>query len=105
MIVERKARTFIESWAQRRSPAFVRRGALLGLFVFAVSIRLWNLGERNFWIDELSALAYAAQPADHLLGVLAHDPNMVLYYLMLAGWVQVVGVGASEALLRLPSAL
>jgi uncharacterized membrane protein len=80
-----------------------QRLALLTLSLFALGARLWGLGERSFWLDELISLGSAALNLPDFLFALGVEANMTLYYWMLFFWLRVVGVGASEALIRLPS--
>jgi mannosyltransferase len=56
-------------------------------------------------LDELSTLAFAAADLGTLRQALAVDANMTMYYWGMFLWVRLVGVGADEALLRLPSAV
>jgi mannosyltransferase len=80
-----------------------QRLALLTLSLFALGARLWGLGERSFWLDELISLGSAALNLPDFLFALGVEANMTLYYWMLFFWLRVVGAGASEALIRLPS--
>ncbi|MHB0998962.1 MAG: glycosyltransferase family 39 protein [Armatimonadota bacterium] len=64
--------------------------------IFALILRLYNLGQESLWIDEGFSLRDSANL--HLLG-----ETRPLYFLLLKGWM---GLGAhSEFMMRLPSAL
>ena len=56
-------------------------------------------------IDELITVGYAQLDGAAFVRMLSIDPNMTLYYLVMFVWVRLVGIGADEALLRLPSVL
>jgi mannosyltransferase len=78
---------------------------LAALFAVAVVPRLWGLGRRSLSLDELTALGIAALDFLEVRHALTAEPNMSLYYWLLFAWLKVVGVGANETLIRLPSAL
>jgi mannosyltransferase len=78
---------------------------LVGICLLALVLRLWGIGQRSLWLDELSALAATAIELQDFLVALSVDANMTLYYWLLFVWLQIVGVGSEEALLRLPSAV
>lgn len=71
---------------------------LLGL-----GLRLWGLGQRSLWMDELTSLGISAQRLPNFLVALSVEANMTLYYWVLFAWLHLVGTGADEALIRLPS--
>lgn len=80
--------------------------ALLGLVVIlGLGLRLWDIGERSFWLDELSAVGTSALELPALLQALTVEANMTLYYWALFVWLRVVGFGADEGTIRLLSAL
>jgi len=77
--------------------------ACAGVIVMgALLLRLYRIGEQELWLDETFSFYMATWP--HEVGKLLTRTNSPpLYYLLLRGWVAVAG--ASEAALRLPSAL
>ena len=78
---------------------------LILLYALAFGRRWWDLNRRPLWIDELITVGYAQLDGAAFVRMLSIDPNMTLYYLVMFVWVRLVGVGADEALLRLPSVL
>lgn len=75
---------------------------VLVLFVLALSIRVVAIGEKSLWLDEASSVVIAQADLVTILQpdrVQVHPPG---YYVLLK-WV--LGVGESEAIVRLPSAL
>src|SRR5688572_27205092 len=81
------------------------RLVLAALFVFALGIRCWNLGQRSFWLDELTFVSVAALDLADFLRALTLEANGSLYLWALFGWLRAVGFSADEALIRLLSAL
>ena len=80
--------------------------ALGTVLALATMLRLHELGARSLWVDELVSVGLATQDLGTILFVLyGEEANMTLYYLVMRGWVLLVGGGASEAWMRLPSAL
>ena len=72
------------------------------IVVGALLLRLYRIGEQELWLDETFSFYMATWP--HEVGrLLTRTNSPPLYYLLLRGWVAVAG--ASEAALRLPSAL
>ena len=80
------------------------RGALairlwLALIVaLATALRLFRLGTKSFWLDEATS-AVLAQVNRHVFvsAIIHRQANMVLYYLLLRGWVW---LGSSEFVIR-----
>lgn len=81
----------------------LRREPLLlaALYLVGLPPRLWDLGARSFWLDELSAVGTSALDFDGLRQALTVEANMTLYYWALFGWLRLVGFGAGEWLIRL----
>src|SRR5690348_4311231 len=85
---------------QRSTPVVV---LLILLTAAAASLRLHQLGGHGLWLDEACSVLYAHLPAGKFWRLVwKQEGNMVLYYVLLRGWVH---VGDTEFLLRLPSAL
>ena len=78
---------------------------LPGLYLLGLAPRLWDLNQRSFWLDELSAVGTAALSFNELRQALTVEANMTLYYWALFVWLRLVGFGADEWLIRLPSVL
>ena len=76
----------------------------LALFGTALLVRLYRLETQSLWLDEGSSWALSQAPWPDLFGEL-FNPRAAypLYHLLLKGWMALFG--ASEAALRLPSAL
>jgi uncharacterized membrane protein len=94
--------------AQRRGVSVAwlpTRLVLSGLFLLGLGLRLWDLGVRSFWTDELSAVGTSALSFWDLVQALTVESNMTLYYWALHFWLRIVGLDASEWLIRLPSAI
>jgi mannosyltransferase len=78
---------------------------VLGLSLVGLALRLRQLGERDLWLDELSALGAAALSLPDFLLAVSVEANMTLYYWLLFAWLRVVGFQADEFAIRLPSAV
>jgi uncharacterized membrane protein len=91
-------------------PTF-RQTALLCLFLFAVAlcINLYHIGDPSLWFDETLSVTRAWQPLPVLFQIVSvTQPNMALYYFVLHFWLDftgLFGIHATEAVVRLPSAL
>lgn len=109
MIVEKRIATGgVGAGFPRSSPTARLSRPTLGLMaacLLGLGLRLWGLGQRGFWMDELTSLGIAAQRLPDFRVALAVEANMTLYYWALFAWLRIVGLGADEALIRLPSAL
>lgn len=71
-----------------------------------LALRLHELGARSLWVDELFSVGLAAQDIGTVLTVLyGEEANMTLYYLVMFGWVRLVGPAADEVWMRLPGVL
>ncbi len=60
-------------------------------------LRLQKLSLQPLWGDEGWSFYFAAQPLPQLLALTAIDIHPPLYYMLLKGWLAVIGVGAEEA--------
>ena len=70
--------------------------------VFALALRLYGLGDKPFWLDEIASLRRATSSLHHLVADSLHNNHYPSYFLLL--WL-VAKIGTSQWLLRLPSAL
>jgi mannosyltransferase len=68
----------------------------------ALSLRLYGLGDKPFWMDEITSLHRATATVPHLVGDSLHQNHYPTYFLLL--WL-VARIGTSQWLLRLPSAI
>ncbi len=68
----------------------------------ALSLRLYGLGDKPFWMDEITSLHRATATVPHLIANSLHQNHYPTYFLLL--WL-VTRVGTSQWLLRLPSAV
>ena len=74
------------------------------MIVLGLALRLRDLGTRSLWVDELFSVGLAAQNPSTILTVLyGEEANMALYYGFMFLWIRLVGAGADEAWMRLPS--
>lgn len=72
--------------------------------LLAAVLRLWSLGERSLWLDEILTLRQVDGDAGHLLDRMAKEDSAPLYPVLAWAWGQVFGL--SEAALRsLPALL
>lgn len=79
-------------------------GAML-VVVTALSgwLRFYYLGARNLWLDEAYSVLFAHMPAGPFWKLMwSREGNMLLYYLLLRGWVL---LGDTEILIRTPSVI
>jgi len=60
-------------------------------------LRLQKLDFQPLWGDEGWSFYFATQPLSQLLALTAIDIHPPLYYILLKGWLFVVGLGAEEA--------
>lgn len=82
-----------------RVPAWALPAAIAAL---ALALRLHGLGDKPFWLDEVTSLRRATSAIPDLVADSLHNTHYPSYFLLL--WL-VVKIGASQWLLRLPSAL
>jgi mannosyltransferase len=78
------------------------RVLLAAIGLLALSLRLYGLGDKPFWMDEITSLHRATATVPHLIADSLHQNHYPTYFLLL--WL-VARVGASQWLLRLPSAV
>jgi len=66
--------------------------------VVATALRLFRLGTKSFWLDEATS-AVLAQVNRHVFvsAIIHRQANMVLYYLLLRGWIR---LGSTEFVIR-----
>jgi cellulose synthase/poly-beta-1,6-N-acetylglucosamine synthase-like glycosyltransferase len=71
---------------------WTRMAALAGILLIGVSLRLYKLGERSLYGDELYSIGRAQLPLPELLTVpLTLDSHPPLYYALLHYWIDVFG--------------
>ena len=68
----------------------------------ALALRLYGLGDKPFWLDEIASLRRATSSLHDLVADSLRNKHYPSYFLLL--WL-VAKIGASQWLLRLPSAL
>jgi mannosyltransferase len=65
---------------------------LLLVALAGYGLRVYGLGHQSFWLDEVDAIAMAAEPAGtHLRKLTAIGENGPLYFILFKGWVQIAG--------------
>ncbi|MBX5450834.1 MAG: glycosyltransferase family 39 protein [Thermogemmatispora sp.] len=78
------------------------------LALLALALGLYRLGAPSLWFDELLSVSRASQSLPTLWQIITtSQPNMMLYYLLLHGWLRLtalIGLPPLEAIVRLPSA-
>lgn len=72
------------------------------VFGAALLARLWGIGDKPYWLDELTTLRRAGLPMAALVRDSLSYHHLPTYFALLAG---VLPLGQSEAVLRAPSAL
>jgi len=86
-------------------PTDRRNAAIFGLslviLLIAAALRIYDLGGRDLWVDEANGVLMAKESLPELFGRLRLDSSPPLYYIILHGWMRIVG--DSEAALRLMS--
>ena len=80
-------------------PYWVPLAAIAGL---ALALRLYGLGDKPFWLDELASLHRATISLPELFAQALHSKHYPSYFLLL--WL-VAKFGVSQFILRLPSAI
>lgn len=75
----------------------------LAFGALALGLRIPRIGARSFWNDEAFSAWLAARPVSEILAYVDYHPP--LYYLILKAWTVLGPFAASDAGLRLPSAL
>ncbi len=71
-------------------------------FACALAARLWGIGDKPFWLDELTTLRRAALPMGALIRDSLSYHHLPTYFALLSG---VLALGQSEAVARAPSAV
>ncbi|MCB1249819.1 MAG: glycosyltransferase family 39 protein [Acidimicrobiales bacterium] len=66
---------------------------VLALLAVAVGVVLRFVAHTPLWLDEALSANIAALPPGEILSALEHDGHPPLYYLLLHGWMQLVGEG------------
>ena len=56
-------------------------------------VRVWNIGERDLWLDEALSVLYAGLPLDTLVELRRTGTNPPLYHIVLGWWVRAFGDG------------
>lgn len=77
-------------------------GVATATFLFALALRLYDLGGESLWFDEAITYGRARLPLPELIADTLGRKHVPTYFLFMHYWVQ---LGDSEAFLRLPSAL
>ena len=70
--------------------------ALLLLIVVALALRLYRLEAQSFWNDEGTSVALALRDLPTITRNAASDIHPPLYYYLLHGWLQLVGIGPTN---------
>lgn len=68
------------------------------LLAFALGLRLWNIGQEPFWLDEACTHEFGAGSWQQVLAAYAADVHPPLYGVLLCLWQ--AAIGGSEAALR-----
>jgi mannosyltransferase len=92
--VQRRCRSARDSGSGLALPAIVAGLALL--------LRLWGIGDKPFWLDEIATLRRATATIPALVADSLHNSHYPSYFLL--AWA-IAKIGTSQALLRLPSAV
>jgi mannosyltransferase len=76
---------------------------LWGIVAIGAAMRLYGLGAKSFWLDEIASVAIARAPSTWFWHQLwTEEGNMALYYVMLRPWL---GIHLGEATVRLLSVI
>jgi mannosyltransferase len=86
-------------WPQRSLSPLTLPAAIGGL---ALLLRLYGLGDKPFWLDEIASLRRATATVPDLVGDSLYNNHYPSYFLLL--WL-IAKIGTSQWLLRLPSAI
>ena len=74
---------------------------LWGIVALGALLRLWALGAKSFWLDEIASVVIARMPGNSFWHWLwTEEGNMALYYVMLRPWLE---IHLGEATIRLLS--
>ncbi len=82
----------------RTAPVF---GLVLAILLVAATLRVYDLGGRDLWIDEANGALMSQESLPELFARLKLDSSPPLYYLILNVWMRIAGDG--ESALRLVS--
>jgi mannosyltransferase len=85
--------------AQDSGPGLALPAAIAGL---ALLLRLWGIGDKPFWLDEIATLRRATATIPDLVADSLHNSHYPSYFLL--AWA-IAKISTSQALLRLPSAV
>jgi mannosyltransferase len=78
------------SWLER-TPVWIRAGAVLLIATaIAAYLRTRSIGGQ-FWMDEAITTGIATHPVSQIPGILRHDGNPPLYYMLLHFWMRAFG--------------
>lgn len=75
---------------------------LAAITVIATLLRLFAIGQRDFWYDEAFTYHIAKLPIENLFKAVLTDNNPPLYYLLIHF---VLNISSNDAILRLPSVI
>jgi mannosyltransferase len=96
----------------KAAPSWMRSNVALAAAIacLGLALTLFQLGGPSLWMDEAFSVELARKPLSTLWLVSSSggEANMVLYYLILHGWLNLLsflGIPALEFAVRLPSAL
>jgi uncharacterized membrane protein len=64
---------------------------LLSIVIFGICFRVYNVGYRPFWLDELYSVSYANLAIESLFKVLHTNIQMPLYFMLLHAWIWIFG--------------
>jgi uncharacterized membrane protein len=90
--------------------AFLRSSWLIGTLIFLVAMgfNCYQLGGPSLWFDEVYSVALVKHPFSQVWQIIfGWQPNMELYYLLLHGWINLlgsIGLAPTEFVVRFPSA-
>src|SRR5512147_3116447 len=74
-----------------------------GIVLVGLFLRLWGLGQKSIWLDEIWSITVARMPFHSVIwSIRNQDPNASLYYLLLHFWIN---LGQNEFAIRLLSAI
>ena len=82
--------------------SYVRTSSLLCLIFLATSLQFWALDAQSLWYDEGFSVWLSEKSLSEIVALTAADIQPPLYYLLLHGWIKLVG--KSEFALRFLSA-
>src|SRR5262245_36368651 len=96
----------------KAAPSWMRSNLALATAIacLGLALTMFQLGGPSLWMDEAFSVELARKPLS-TLGLVSSsggEANMVLYYLILHGWLNLLslfGIPALEFAVRLPSAL